>query len=94
MGLFIKLFNKDNDKINFNINLNTNDNFDPEEYSIYNEKKIKEFKEKYDLTTIEGIQSIPISEAKKYPNGGKSVVYIPEQILNRQATEYKKENKH
>lgn len=94
MGLFIKLFNKDNDKINFNINLNTNDNFAPEEYSIYNEKKIKEFKEKYDLTTIEGIQSIPISEAKKYPNGGKSVVYMPEQILNRQATEYKKENKY
>ena len=30
---------------------------------------------------------------KKYPDGGKSVVYMPEQILNRQATEYKKESK-
>lgn len=94
MGLFGKLFNKSNDKINLNIIFNSNDNFNPEEYSRYNEEKINEFKSKYDLTTIEGIKSIPISEAKKYPDGGKSVVYMPEQILNRQATEYKKENKY
>ena len=94
MGLFSKLFNKSNNKISININFSSNDNFDPEEYSRYNEEKIKEFKDKYDLNTIEGIQSIPISEAKKYPDGGKSVVYMPEQILNRQATEYKKENKY
>ena len=94
MGLFVKLFNKNNNaKITFDINLNSNDNFDPEEYARYNEEKIKEFKTRYDLTTIDGIRSIPISEAKKYPDGGKSVVYMPEQILNRQATEYKKENK-
>ena len=94
MGLFDKLFNKNNNaKITFDINLNSNDNFDPEEYARYNEEKIMEFKNRYDLTTIEGIQSIPISEAKKYHDGGKSVVYMPEQILNRQATEYKKENK-
>lgn len=94
MELFDKLFNKNNNaKITFDINLNYNDNFDPEEYARYNEEKIKEFKARYDLTTIDGIRSIPISEAKKYPDGGKSVVYMPEQILNRQATEYKKENK-
>lgn len=94
MGLFDKLFNKNNNaKITFDINLNSNDNFDPEEYARYNEEKIKEFKTRYDLTTIDGIRSIPISEAKKYPDGGQSVVYMPEQILNRQATEYKKENK-
>ena len=94
MGLFDKLFNKNNNaKINFDINLNANDNFDSEEYARYNEEKITEFKTRYDLTTIDGIRSIPISEAKKYPDGGKSVVYMPEQILNRQATEYKKENK-
>lgn len=94
MGLFDKLFNKNNNaKITFDINLNSNDNFDPEEYARYNEEKIKEFKTRYDLTTIDGIRSIPISEAKKYPDGGKSVVYMPEQILNRQATEYKKESK-
>lgn len=94
MGLFDKLFNKNNNaKITFDINLNSNDNFDPKEYARYNEEKIKEFKARYDLTTIDGIRSIPISEAKKYPDGGKSVVYMPEQILNRQATEYKKENK-
>lgn len=94
MGLFSKLFNKNNKEISFSINLNINDNFDPEEYSRYNEERKKEFMDKYDLTTIEGIKSIPISEAKKYPDGGKSVVYMPEQILNRQATEYKKENKY
>lgn len=94
MGLFSKLFNKKNKEISFSINLNINDNFDPEEYSRYDEERKKEFMDKYDLTTIEGIKSIPISEAKKYPDGGKSVVYMPEQILNRQATEYKKENKY
>ena len=66
MGLFDKLFNKNNNaKITFDINLNSNDNFDPEEYARYNEEKIKEFKTRYDLTTIDGIRSIPISEAKK-----------------------------
>ena len=89
MGIFNKIFNK----INLNIKFSSNDNFDSEEYSRYNEEKIREFKDKYDLNTIEGIQLIPISEAKKYPDGGKNVVYMPEQILNRQATEFKKENK-
>lgn len=93
MGLLSNLFKK-NEKISFSINLNNNDNFNPEEYARYNEERINEFKNKYDLTTIDGIKSIPISEAKKYPDGGKSVVYMPEQILNRQATEYKKENKY
>ena len=60
MGLFGKLFNKSNDKINLNIIFNSNDNFNPEEYSRYNEEKINEFKSKYDLTTIEGIKLIPI----------------------------------
>lgn len=93
MGLLSNLFKK-NEKISFSINLNNNDNFNPGEYARYNEERINEFKNKYDLTTIDGIKSIPILEAKKYPDGGKSVVYMPEQILNRQATEYKKENKY
>lgn len=33
--------------------------------------------------------SIPITEAQKYSDVGKSVVYMPEQILSRKATEYK-----
>ncbi len=96
MGLFDKLFCKSKNTSNINISLNfgSNDNFDPEEYAEYNNEKINEFKNKYNLTTVEGIMEIPISEAKKYPDGGKSVVYMPEQILNRQATEYKKENKY
>ena len=65
-------------------------NFDINAYNKYNEERIQEFIEKYDLTTIDGIRSIPISEAQKYADGGKSVVYMPEQILKRKATEYKK----
>lgn len=71
-----------------------NDNFNLQEYNRYNNEKIDKFKSKYDLSTIEGIKSIPISEAKMYPDGGKSVVYMPEQILNRQATEYKNKEKY
>lgn len=33
--------------------------------------------------------SIPITEAQKYSDGGESVLYMPEQILSRKATEYK-----
>lgn len=33
--------------------------------------------------------SIPVTEAQKYSDGGESVVYMPEQILSRKATEYK-----
>ncbi len=95
MGLLSKLFNiKDiKEKINENIN-SFEDNFDFEEYKKYNDDRINEFKNRYDLTSITGIRSIPVQEARRYPDGGKSVVYMPEQILNRQATEYKKEGKY
>lgn len=78
MGLLSKLFK------------NSNDEFNQEEYDKYNNSKIEEFVKKYDLSTIEGINAIPIQEALKYPDGGRSVVYMPEQILNRRASEYKK----
>lgn len=68
--------------------------FDKDAYDRYNQKKIKEFTDKYDLTTKEGIKSIPISEAKKYPDANVCVVYMPEQILERKATEYKKAKKY
>lgn len=63
-------------------------------FKEYNNKKIDEFCNKYDLKSIEGIKSIPVSEAQRYPNGGESVIYMPEQILNRKATEYKKSGKY
>lgn len=91
MGLLSKLFNS-KEKINSNMN-SFEDNFNFEEYKKYNDERINEFKKRYDLTSIDGIMAIPIQEAKRYPDGGKSVVYMPEQILNRQATEYKKEGK-
>ena len=65
MGLLSKLFK------------NSNDEFNQEEYDRYNNSKIEEFAKKYDLSTIEGINAIPIQEALKYPDGGRSVVYMP-----------------
>ena len=59
------------------------------EYDSYTNKKINEFNSKYDLTTINGIMSMPITEAQKYSAGGESVVYMPEEIISRKATEYK-----
>ncbi len=91
MGILNNLF-KAIKKINENakeLDISVNKEFNEDEYNNYNKKKIDEFKKKYDLSTIEGINSISIQEAKKYPDGGKSVVYMPEQILSRQATEYK-----
>jgi hypothetical protein len=39
-------------------------NFDIEAYNKFNNEKIKEFTDKYDLSTKDGIQSISITEAK------------------------------
>lgn len=39
-------------------------NFDIEAYNKFNNEKIKEFIDKYDLSTKDGIQSISITEAK------------------------------
>ena len=74
-------------------NFNNKNGFDLDEYNKYNTEKIREFKNKYDLSNISVINNIPPEEAGKFPDGGKSVVYMPEQILNRQATEYKKDKK-
>lgn len=102
MGIFSKIFNSvqelknnvEDYKTTDNFN-NNNYTFNEEEYNMYNNQKIKEFTDKYDLSTQGGIMSIPITEATKYPNVFNiSVVYMPEQILNRKATEYKKENNY
>lgn len=92
MGILNKLFGRketQNISINFS-NFGSNEGCDYEKNKKFIEERINEFKEKYDLSSIEGIRAIPIQEARKYPDGGISVVYMPEQILSRQATEYKK----
>lgn len=96
MGVFSKIFGKSSSDLNTKkiTIVSTNDSFDPIEYDRYNNKKIKEFENRYDLWTVEGINSIPISEAERYPDGGKSVVYMPEQILNRLATRYKNDENY
>ena len=87
MGFLSKIFGISNENSNMNSN-----KFNIDEYNNYNTIKIKEFTDKYDLTTKEGIIAIPIIEAKKYTDvNSVSVVYMPEQILSRKATEYKKE---
>ena len=90
MGFLSKIFGISNENSNMNSN-----KFNIDEYNNYNTIKIKEFTDKYDLTTKEGIIAIPIIEAKKYTDvNSVSVVYMPEQILSRKATEYKKEKKY
>lgn len=92
MGFFSKLFGI-SDTVNKLIN--NNNNFNIDEYNNYNNEKIKEFTDRYDLSTKEGIMSIPISEATKYTDvNSVSVVYMPEQILSRKATEYKKDKNY
>lgn len=86
LNKLFEMFGNKNKPINIGIG---NDNFDIEEYNKYNNAKIEEFKSRYDLNSVAGIRAIPIEEARRYPDGGKSVVYMPEQILSRQATEYK-----
>lgn len=87
----MSLFDKLSESINAIVNnsLQSNDNFNQEEYDRYNNERIKEFKDRYDLSSVAGIRAIPVEEAKRYSDGGRSVVYMPEQILSRQATEYK-----
>ena len=90
MSLFDKLSESLNEIVKSSFQ--NNDNCNQEEYDKYNNERIKEFKDRYDLTSVAGIRSIPAEEAKRYSDGGKSVVYMPEQILSRQATEYKNNN--
>ena len=94
MGIFEKLFKFNNKEEAPFGNDNGKKSFDEVAYNNFNEKQILEFYSRNDLTTIEGILSVPVSEAKRFSNGGLSVVYMPEQILNRKATEYKKEKKY
>lgn len=59
-------------------------------YGAEAEEIIQQFERLYDLTTEEGIAAIPVSEASHEPG---DVVSMPEQILSRKATEYKKAGK-
>ena len=94
MGLLEILFKSNNkEKISYR-NVDGRESFDEVAYNKFNEQKSLEFCSRNDLSTVEGIMSIPVSEAKRFSDGGSSVVYMPEQILNRKATEYKKEKKY
>ncbi len=94
MSFFSKLFNSSTTKSEVSFNTSHDDYFDPVEYEKYNNERIEEFKNRYDLSSVAGIRAIKKEEARRYPDGGRSVVYMPEQILSRQATEYKKDGKY
>lgn len=94
LNLFGKLFSGTANKSAPQKQEGKSKNFNESAYDRFNEKKIAEFCSKYDLSTVEGIMAIPISDANRYSDGGQSVVYMPEQILNKKATEYKKSNQY
>lgn len=66
--------------------------FDKEAYDKQNKEKISDFEAMHDLTTVEGILKIPVPQHKRKTEPF-SVVSTPEQILQKKATMYKKENK-
>lgn len=68
--------------------------FNKEEFDEFCREKMAFFCNMYDLCSVQGIRAIPVSESKRYPDGGRSPSYMPEQILNKKATEYKKSGKY
>ena len=56
MSLFDKLAESINEIVNNSFQ--GNDDFNQEEYDKYNNERIKEFKDRYDLTSVAGIRSI------------------------------------
>ncbi|MFR8975057.1 MAG: hypothetical protein ACLVG9_03595 [Eubacteriales bacterium] len=71
---------------------NTPSTFDKTAYDNKNKETISKFEAKYDLKTVDGILSIPVPQHKQ-TSEPFSVVSMPEQILQKKATAYKKENK-
>lgn len=66
--------------------------FNETTYNQNNQKKISDFETRYDLTKVESILSIPVP-SQKQTTEPYSVVSVPEQILQKKATQYSKENK-
>lgn len=62
-------------------------NAQPEQNAAETQKQFQQFEERYDLTTEKGISAIP---TEKIFASAKDVASMPEQILSRKATEYKK----
>lgn len=56
-------------------------------------KPTSEFEKLYDLTSVDGILSIPLHVTKIASDNGSDVTNSPEQILSVKATEYKKAGK-
>lgn len=71
---------------------NATESFNVEAYNRKNASMIQDFERKYDLTTVESISSIPVPSHKQTTEP-YSVVSVPEQILQKKATQYSKENK-
>lgn len=63
----------------------------PEEYQEENWRCIKAFEEAHDLKTVQGIRAITAENAKKWERRAAGVPSLPEQILSKTATQYKKD---
>ncbi len=70
--------------------LDSQDDFNIEEYNETNKEIISVFKNKYDLTTINGIENIDVPKNKSI-KAPYSAVSTPEAILKKQATLYKRD---
>ncbi len=68
------------------------ESFDKASYDRKNKYAVEGFESRHDLNTVEGILSIPVPQ-RKQTTEPFSVVSTPEQILQKKATTYKKENK-
>lgn len=102
MGFFSKLKNtiKKIEQISSSSlsDINTNEKtFDRDTYNQevqktiqQNEKIIEDFCRTFDLNSASGIQSITLADYKKWSNKAAGVPSMPEQILRKKATEYKK----
>lgn len=73
--------------------ISENNDFDIEEYNRINHEMIERVKEQYDMDSLEGIRAIPVPNAKpSFRESTPSIVVLIEYILQRKATEHKKNN--
>lgn len=67
--------------------------FDKEKYNQKNQRVIADFSKSFDLNSAVGINSITISDYKKWLKRAAGVPSYPEQILRKKATEHKRNGK-
>ena len=90
MGLLAKLkealgLNNSNEPQSY-----TSNGFNVVEYERRIQNNINDFNSRFDTSSVSGIRSITVSEARKYSSTVMGLPAQPEQVLFKKATEYKK----